>query len=242
MRIAVLRHSSRLRARALVFLALFLAFGFSQGSPARADWACPSGQEAAEINLSRVLGKTKLYRTRDVNALTNMKNQEGGAARQGIHVNGLGGGKIGLEGQALFTVMQRGDEACIWLKGLNAKFFAFPTIHIANNFPKGTCEYNAILEHEKKHIRALQDFHAEFAPKFKTALRRIASEVQGQGPFAAASTETVQKDMNARINSGIQAFNDSIIPILEERQNQIDNPSEYASVEAQCTNWDKYMH
>lgn len=231
------------RMSRIVALAGVLVCAFClQVSMARADqgWACPSAPEAAEISLSRVLGKTKLYRTRNSEALTSMKNREGGAVRQGLLVNGLGGGKIGLEGQALFTVMQRGDQACIWLKGINAKFFAFPIIHIANNFPKGTCEYDAVLEHEKKHILALQDFHREFAPKFKTALRRIASEIQGQGPFPAGSTDRIQKDMNARINAGIAAFNDSIIPVLEERQNGIDNPSEYARVEAECTNWDKY--
>lgn len=206
-------------------------------APAAAGWSCPA--EAAEINLQRVLGKTKLYRTKDIHALTHMQS-EGGAVRQGMHVNGLGGGKIGLEGQASFTVMQRGQQACIWLKGINAKFFAFPTIHIANNFPKDSCEYEAVLEHEKKHILVLQEFHREFAPKFKTALRRIASSVEAQGPMNASSIERIQKDMNARINSQIQAFNDSIIPVLEQRQNAIDNPHEYASVEAKCRDWGKY--
>lgn len=202
-----------------------------------ADWSCPD--TAPEITLSRVLGKTKLYRTKDIHGLTNM-HQDGGAVRQGMHVNGLGGGKIGLEGLASFTIMQRGEQACIWLKGINAKFFAFPSIHIANNFPKDTCEYNAVMEHEKKHIRALQDFHKEFAPKFKTALRKVAQNTEAQGPIPASAVEAIQKDMNARINQGIQAFNDSILPVLEARQAQIDNPNEYASVEAKCSNWDKY--
>lgn len=47
--------------------------------------------------------------------------------------------------------------------------------------------------------------------------------------------------MNARINSGIQAFNDSIIPVLEARQAKVDSPSEYARVEAQCKNWARYV-
>lgn len=205
-------------------------------------WSCPGISAQAEINLSPVLGETRLYRTKDVEDLTRMKNPDGGAVRQGIHVNGLGGGRIGLEGQALFMLTQRGDQACIRLNGVNAKFFAFPTIHIANNFPKGTCEYNAVLEHEKKHIRTLQAFHREFTPKFKTALYRIAGEIDAQGPFPAQNAASVQKDMNARINAGIEAFNKSIMPILEARQNTIDNPSEYARVEAQCTNWDKYVH
>ncbi|MCD8497961.1 MAG: hypothetical protein LRZ85_07735 [Alphaproteobacteria bacterium] len=222
---------------------LILAFitGGFLGLPEAAyadSWACPT--KAPEIKLSRVLGKTRLYRTKDINTLTHM-HTDGAANRQGMYVNGLGGGKIGLEGQASFTVMQRGDQACIWLKGIDAKFFALPTIHIANNFPKGTCEYDAVMEHEKKHIRVLQDFHKEFAPKFKTALRRIASDIPAQGPFDAKSTERIQQDMNARINTGIQSFNDNIIPILEARQAQVDNPNEYARVEAQCKNWNKYV-
>lgn len=226
--------------KGMLCLAVFLTAAlFCFSTPAQAQsWSC-DGQDA-EITLSRVLGKTKLYRTKDIHALTHMHN-DGSAIRQGVHVNGLGGGKIGLEGLASFTILQRGEQACIWLKGISAKFFAFPSIHIANNFPKGTCEYDAVLEHEKKHIRVLQDFHKEFAPKFKTALRRIASDIEPQGPFQAVSAETIQGDMNARINSGIQAFNDSIIPILEARQAEVDNPSEYARVEAQCKNWEQYV-
>lgn len=226
------------RLAGIFVMTMLVMGGFAVFGPAAvAGWSCPA--EAPEINLQRVLGKTKLYRTKDIHALTNMKS-EGGAIRQGMHVNGLGGGKIGLEGQASFTVMQRGEQACIWLKGINAKFFAYPTIHVANNFPKESCEYNAVLEHEKKHILVLQEFHREFAPKFKTALRRIASGIEAQGPISASTIERVQKDMNERINRQIQSFNDSIIPVLEQRQNDVDNPQEYASVEAQCRNWHNY--
>lgn len=228
-----------------IFLKIVLVLGLLAGgvlalpnAAMAAGWECPA--KAPEVKLSRVLGKTKLYRTKDIHALTHM-HSEGGAVRQGVHVNGLGGGKIGLEGLASFTVMQRGDQACIWLKGIEAKFFAFPSIHIANNFPKGSCEYNAVLEHEKEHIRVLQDFHKEFAPKFKTALRRIASDIEPQGPFSAANAEAIQSDMNARINAGIQGFNDSIIPVLEARQAKVDSPAEYARVEAQCKNWAQYV-
>lgn len=220
-------------------IALLLAGGLFVGvAPAQAaGWNCPDNPP--EITLSRVLGKTKLYRTKDIHGLTHM-HKDGAAVRSGAHVNGLGGGKIGLEGLASFTIMQRGEQACIWLKGINAKFFAFPSIHIANNFPKDSCEYNAILEHEKKHIRVLQDFHKEFAPKFKTALRRVAGGVDAQGPIPASTVESIQQEMNARINTGIQAFNDSILPVLEARQAAIDNPNEYARVEATCKNWNKY--
>lgn len=200
------------------------------------------GGGAPEITLQEVLGETRLYRTKDSESLTAMKNQDGGAARQGIHVNGLGGGRIGLEGQALFVVMRLGAQACIRLKGINAKFFAFPAIHIARNFPKGSCEYDAILEHEKKHINTLQDFHSAYAPRFKAELRRIASEIGARGPFPEQNAKAVQNEMNERINAGIKAFNDSIMPVLETRQDAIDNPSEYARVKAQCTNWDKYVH
>lgn len=199
-------------------------------------WTCPS--EAATVQVTPVTGEIQLDRSKSTHDLTHM--QAGGAIRDGHHVNGLGGGSIGLEGRASFKILQRGQRACIWLQSINARFFAYPSIHIARNFPRGSCEYSAVLEHEMKHVDALIDFHTEYTGIFERELQLIAKRIYPKGPIPAAHIENTQDQMNDRISREIKSFNDRILPILEQRQNAIDTPEEYARVTAQCRNWHRY--
>lgn len=223
---------------AVIFLLIgLLAQGTGNNAQAQ-GWECPD--PAPEVTLKRIVTKTKLYRTKDIHMLTDMHAADGAVILEGMHVNGLGGGRIGLEGLASFSIMQRGAQACIWLKSLDAKFFAMPRIHIARNFRKNTCEFDAVLEHEKIHIRVLKDFHEEYAPHFKRELNDIVAALPPQGPMNADHIDAAQEEMNRYINQRIKAYNDRIMQILSERQDAVDTPEEYARVNAQCRDWHKY--
>lgn len=180
--------------------------------------------------------KTSYVRTKSAFNLTTMH----GAGGRSITL-GLGGGEIGYETKAKFKIAEQNGQACVSVHQVRVEFYAKPQIHIASNFERGTCEYNAVLGHEQKHIRTLRRFHKEYAQKLKAKMPQILSRVRPSGKIPASQVEQAQEKILSEISAQVEDFLNKSVKVLGRRQKDIDNPREYKAVAAMCKNWDKKL-
>jgi hypothetical protein len=182
--------------------------------------------------------QTEYIRTKSSKDLTQMH----GGGSQGSYIGGLGGGELGFKTEARFEIQTQGNAACVKLKSVNVLFYSKPQVHIASNFSRSSCEYNAVMAHEKKHISTLLKFQREISPKVKAKIRSMLNSIDPDlGPISLADTQKAQKAIQKRLSASLQAYSDLMMPIVEQRQQAIDTPAEYARVSAQCKKWDEKL-
>lgn len=180
--------------------------------------------------------KTKQYRNFSVGNLTQLHT---GSYRPGTpFVLGLGGGSYDLTTKLQFEVKTQGSLSCVKVASVEGRFTVEPLMLIARDYRQGSCEYNAVLEHEKKHLSTLLDFQQEYARKFKIRLKKILKDVNTSQVASTSQTHLVQEQIKNQINTQVQAYFDQITPILQRRQQKVDSPEEYRRVAEMCDNWD----
>lgn len=216
----------------LAFMAVLAMFWAAPTSYAQALKQCPSADP--DVNFSTATSGTQYVRTRSSQDLTRMHGNPYGNTM----VGGLGGGELGFQTQARYEILTQGGAACLRLKRVDVLFYARPKIHIASNFSRASCEYGAVMGHEKKHVAELLKFHREYAPRARRELDRILKSIPvSMGPMPRATADKAQDVMQSRIAAGLAAYNKKLTPLLEQRQGKIDTPDEYARVSAQCDDW-----
>ena len=219
-----------------MFLISVFLCAFMSVKPAQAQLPCKASKP--KLSVKTLTTRTKYVRTKSSNDLSNMHGGKLGTSQ----VGGLGGGEIGFKTESRFDVTQKGNQACVRLKTVDVTFFAKPEIHIASNFGRTTCEYNAVMAHENGHIRILRKFVREYSPKVKQELARIAAQTDPAiGPIKKSQISKAQTKIQDQFFKKIQKYHVKIMPVLERRQQAHDNPAEYKRVAAKCKKWDKKL-
>ncbi|MCC6598658.1 MAG: hypothetical protein IT559_07710 [Alphaproteobacteria bacterium] len=206
-------------------------------TPQNAQAGLKCQNQKPSLSFSSVTAPTRYVRVISSKNLTQMHGGAGGSV-----VGGLGGGEIGFNAKSQFTVTQLGNQACINLRKVAVDFYTKPVIHIASNFSRTSCEYNAVMAHEKKHVSTLVKFVREYKPKAHYEITRLLESTQSAyGPIPISQVEAAQQAIQASLSAKIQDYNNRIMPVLQKRQQIIDTPQEYARVAAQCQNWDQKL-
>lgn len=192
--------------------------------------------QTPQVHVSLNTAKTRYIRTNSAATLSAMHGDGSHAT-----VGGLGGGEIGLETQSQFIVRSQGDKACVSLKSLKVTLYAKPTIMIASNFRRGTCEYQAVLGHEQKHVRALMNFVRQQAPKLRRKVQETVRQSRTYKRVALNDTTAAQKQIQDNLTYQLDAYQNSLLPTLQHEQDGIDNAKEYERVARMCQNWQEKL-
>lgn len=103
-------------------------------------------------------------------------------------------------------------------------------VYIANEFPEGSCAHQQIMEHEMRHVKAYQ---AHLETIEKDIGNQLKSRFVTGTPWRAPRGETaprLQREMSERWLPMIQRQ----LSQVEEQQQLIDTPEEYARVSDAC--------
>lgn len=208
-----------MRARAL--LLLFLS------SPAWAD-ECdqlpPPSVTVRRLETPVMLNTKHGYRT-----LSNLGEK---LARQGHRVLGLTRGKaiVKVEANTPSYVDRRGRWECASPQLTISYGFDPITVHVAKEFPAGSCAYREIYEHEMRHVQAYEAHSVAIEKELTEALtNRFATGVIWRGPVGQ-SREKLQLELNERWIPYIKRAMDRV----EATQALIDTPEEYARIAGSC--------
>ena len=153
-------------------------------------------------------------------------------------VGGLMNGEISVNSQVSFGYLQdtNSGQACYWYDTIDVKMHIDPTILIAKEHAKGTCEHSAILEHEMKHIYTDREIVKKYVPIIQSALSKAVVDIGIGGPKDMRDQARYQKQINDYIAREVKNINPKLNTERRQRQQAIDSRQEYDRVAAMCKN------
>ncbi len=153
------------------------------------------------------------------------------------HVGGLMSGEIRVEHQIGFVQEQYEalGQSCLHYDSVNVTMVINPTIYIARETKPGTCRYNAILEHENKHVEADRIVVNKYAKRIGEAISFALNKYGVTfGPFDVARIPAVQAKLQDYVNGIVKAEVNAMNTERMKMQQAIDSLEEYERVRKLC--------
>jgi hypothetical protein len=216
-----------------VLAVLFLTFATICALPQDAyAQSCP--RHKTVMILDPVLTKTKFLR----GSAKRLTEWATGHTQNVGAILGLGGGEIGTKFQASFDYTPLEDgRVCVSLDKVKAIFYAYPRMYIASDYKKGSCEYEEILKHEKRHVKALVDAHSTNTERLRVHMGRIAKRIPMFGPVHDSQVPMIKKKLMDYVMQEYLEYQNHQLIALGRAQKKIDHPNEYRGVAARCDDW-----
>lgn len=153
------------------------------------------------------------------------------------HVGGLMSGEVRISQNTRF--MQETyptiNAGCLYIDKIDIKIHVDPTIYIAKDYPYGSCMYNAVIEHEKKHVqvdRAIVNKYTKLIVQaVDTTMKRVG---YSHGPFLLQKLPSQQEILNANVNKVVKQYSDQMNIERKQLQQQVDSIQEYDRVNSLC--------
>ena len=151
-------------------------------------------------------------------------------------VGGLMNGEISVNSQVSFGYLQdtNSGQACYWYDTIDVKMHIDPTILIAKEHAKGTCEHSAILEHEMKHIKIDRAVLKKYKAKIESDLHKIARKVGTIGPISLSISGRTQNKMMKVIEKAVSNQTERMYSERRKLQQIVDSLEEYERVSNMC--------
>lgn len=127
-----------------------------------------------------------------------------------------------------------GGETCRWIESVAIEI-ATPkrTIYVIRERKPGTCYYESVLAHERKHQAADDAVVAAYLPRLEQEVRAAAAAAPSQ-PAAGRDGTAARRRLLAPVEAAIKRGLAELDEVRRARQSRIDTPQEYRRVGAAC--------
>lgn len=105
------------------------------------------------------------------------------------------------------------------------------TIYIASEFPQGSCDYQAVLIHEQKHIEVNRQLLKEYVPKIQS---RLEQYLKINGMFMVPNEAYADKLLREKLSKVMDEITQEMSQENQKRQRLVDSPQEYAKNNTVC--------
>lgn len=153
------------------------------------------------------------------------------------HVGGLMSGEVSISENMRFATESYPmiNAGCLYIDRVNVELHINPTIFIARDYPKGGCMYNAVMEHEKKHIAVDREIVNKYSTLIINSLNTSLKQVgYAQGPFSLQQMPSVQEKMKQTVHGVIKLYSAKMSEERRARQQKVDSIQEYDRVSNMC--------
>jgi hypothetical protein len=153
------------------------------------------------------------------------------------HVGGLMNGEVSVAQNIRFyhETYSTVRAGCLYIDTVKVDITTRPTIYIAKNHRKGSCMYNAILEHEKKHVAADRELVAKYRSIIAKALESAVEDMgASHGPYPASKLSMYQDVLQKELQNVVHVYSAKLTEERKKKQQGIDTLEEYESVQAKC--------
>jgi hypothetical protein len=122
---------------------------------------------------------------------------------------------------------------CVALKGVEARVAdRGVTVLIDRSYRPGRCEYRAILDHEREHVRINAEALRRTGRLLEEGLEAVADRWGGRW-LAPDQAPRVEEAIGRAVREATAAARDE----AEARHARLDTPESYAEVQDRCGNW-----
>ena len=152
------------------------------------------------------------------------------------HVNGLMRGPVELKTNLTLAWQSNASvhQNCFWYRTVNLTLSLDPTIFVASEIPNDVCYYNAIIEHEMKHVEVDRGLIRDYQNILYDTVENFVREhgTIDRSPFGdeAVAQKQLMKSMEGIVKEVHHRMREDRI----ERQAKIDTLQEYNRVSEQC--------
>ncbi len=131
----------------------------------------------------------------------------------------------------------RDDLVCFWLESIDVELtYKSIEVYIAREYKRGSCEYKAVLRHEREHLRIARDNLERFKPRVRAALTSLLIPTPDR-PVQLKSADDAEEQYDALFQRILQPVYGEMLADLDAAQGKIDTPKSYARVRRKCNNW-----
>jgi len=131
----------------------------------------------------------------------------------------------------------QGEGVCFWVDHIEVMLrYEALDIYIASDYTRASCQYRAILTHEKRHAEVARSYLDDYVQNIRSALASLAIP-KPRDPRLVESVTAAQEKTQATIEKLLQPVIAKLRKDMEEAQNRIDSPAAYRRVETQCPKW-----
>jgi len=215
-------------------LASHLLLSASAGTPAV---SCPM-QERAQINVTWNSSDVKFNFSQSQKQLErkHIDTVNPYGTQVVTDVGGLMSGSIAVKSNVQVSTMRYPalKLTCLWVQRIDIAMNIDPTIFIASEHPRGSCEHNAIMGHEMKHVAVDRQIAAEYMPKIKQRLFNALQKVGVVGPKPLSSEGQYQQKIMDYLTQEVRKTTDEMYAERKKRQQAVDNLGEYERVAHVC--------
>lgn len=128
-------------------------------------------------------------------------------------------------------------HVCLWPQAIKVMLgSAEEKVYVAADYPEGSCEYNAILGHEKRHVAINGESLRAHAGQIRQALME---GIRASTPLPLSQPTADKSLLSRRLSSFAGPAVSQLRTDLMARNHEIDTPDAYRAEQARsgCRNW-----
>lgn len=205
----------------------------------RAASFCTEPSQAATVEVSTSAPEIEFDHSLSKPDLARLGAEEYGHVHaEGSAVFGLTAGRV-LARLAVHTLTEkrRSGQRCAWPSRVVATVaYDGPiAVYVAREYPRGSCQHKAILDHEMEHAAVLEGAIPDYEQRLRQALQRALDK--GRFPYTGMDTKKVQAKVERHFEA---AFKDAVAAAQRERDRRnaaIDTPESYRRTHERCPSW-----
>lgn len=219
-------------------LTVLCALAMLPGDPARAA-AGACNADAAPVDLQVTVEPTRPRILNDrsqpeIHAMLHggkLASTKGGDWR----TVGLTRAELAMHTAARSRLRKAGQGFCVDVTSLQVRLrYSDMTVFIPESYRKGSCEYEAVLEHERQHVQVNEEVLQAFADDFRKKARAIVEDIN---PIYV-KTERQAREMPLEIvNRRFEPLMKEFRATQDRRNAALDTESEYRRVQERCGAW-----
>ncbi len=162
--------------------------------------------------------------------------------RKALHGPGhrvLGLAETGLEfgWSVRFEWQQWGDGLCFWVRrtALNIRQPS-PDIYVARKYRRSSCAYQAILAHERQHMKISRKQIDRYLPRLRWVLTSLRIPT-AERPIYVTSAEAAKSEIRGLMKDLAEPLFREMRQALRAAQAKLDSPASYRRLRKRCKRW-----
>lgn len=161
-----------------------------------------------------------------------------GAAGSGLKTQGLTVIKHSLATHTRFSTAKGTKDVYAWFDDVILEVeISSDIIHIPREYPEGSCEYQAVLEHERGHGRKARELAQELALQLERALAASQGIPTRFDPVISNDFDSAAEHLKGDIAKIVDPVYDQYEKDEKAAQARLDFPDPYDAVYRKCSGW-----
>ncbi|NKB49168.1 MAG: hypothetical protein GKS02_07375 [Alphaproteobacteria bacterium] len=222
----------RLRYHLFAFLVVVAGFGTFSDSASAAGCKAPRDAADLVVNVNVDIGEPVIS-----NSLS--KAELGTSSFHGREGQILGTTESGFELRWAinYELIKWRNVYCFWTARADVDIsYQQLDVNIAAEYAPGSCQYEAVLDHENEHVEVAQSVMRPYAQQIKVALTSLAIPT-AHLPSVANSPEIAQEEVEEVFRQTLLPVRDKMVQLLSERQAEVDTLENYRRTWQRCREW-----